>query len=162
MTQSNSSTIVAVAGEDRRFDHVWRRGMEIARERNARLVLFDVDAKPSPLENPLPTEWSAHGEEEEYGEKEQFGQPLNLSDLEAVGRAPIADRVREARAAGVEAFGWLPEGSSADELRSYAKHEHAALVVVPAGTKFEESLKEQPDVPMEAVAGPRDKPEDRA
>jgi nucleotide-binding universal stress UspA family protein len=154
MTQPTTSIIVAVAAEDGRFDHVWRRGMELARERGARLVLFDVDAKPSPFESALPTDWSAHGEEEEYGEKEKFGEPMNLSDLEAVGRAPIADRVREARAAGVEAFGWLPEGSSVDELRSYASHEHATLVVVPAGSEFEAKL----GIPVEAVPGPGGEP----
>src|SRR5919198_5688194 len=152
MTQSNTSTIVAVAGEDGRYDHVWRRGMQVARERGARLVLFEVDAKPSPLENPLPTDWSASGEEEEYADKEKFGEPLNLSDLEAVGRGPIADRVREARAAGAEAFGWLPGGSSVEELRSYASHEQAALVVVPAGSDFEGKL----DLPVEVVPGPDD------
>jgi hypothetical protein len=150
MTTPKSTTIVAVAAEDGRFDHVWRRAMQLARERDARLVLYDVDAKPSPLESPLPTGWSAQGEEEEYGEKEKFGEPLNLSDLEAVGRGPIADRVREARNAGIDAFGWLPDSRSAGDLGDFASHEKAELVVVPAGSKFEDDL----DVPVEVVAPP--------
>jgi nucleotide-binding universal stress UspA family protein len=141
MTQSSTSTIVAVVAEDGRFDHVWRRAMELARDRGARLVLFDVDAAASPLESPLPTDWSAHGEEE------QFGDALNLSDLEAAGRGEIADRVREARQAGVEAFGWLPDSDDPDELRDYATHQGASLIVVPSGSGFDEEL----DVPTEVV-----------
>lgn len=131
MTQSTARTIVAVAGEDGRYDHVWRRGVELARERHARLVLFDVDAKLSPLEDPLPTGWSADGEEKEYSEPERRGHPLTVADLEAVGRGPLADRVREANGAGIEAFGWLPDEAGTAQLADFAAREHAELVVLP-------------------------------
>jgi nucleotide-binding universal stress UspA family protein len=150
MTRSGGSVIVAVAGEDGRFDHVWRRGVELARERGANLVLFDVDAKPSPLEDPLPTAWSADGEEEQYAEGEKEGKPLSVADLEAAGRAPLADRVREARAAGVQAFGWLPDKSGAGELGEFAAREHAELVVVPDDDEYRDEL----ETPVEVVPTP--------
>jgi nucleotide-binding universal stress UspA family protein len=124
---SNPSTIIAIAGEDDRYAHVRRRAIERARATGATLVLFDVDARPSPLESPLPTNWSGQGEEE------QFGDRLSIQDLEAAGRRPIADQVREAEAAGVQAFGWLPDSASADALRDYAARQRADLILVPAG-----------------------------
>jgi nucleotide-binding universal stress UspA family protein len=153
MPGATGPTIVAVAAEDDRFDHVWRTAVERARERRARLILYDVDAKPSPLENPLPTNWSAHGEKEQYASKEEHGEPLTVSDLEAVGHAPLADRVREASAAGLDAFGWLPDAADAESLREFATREGAELVVVPGGTEFEQEL----GLPTEAVSPPPDR-----
>jgi hypothetical protein len=150
MTPPTTPTIVAVAAEDGRFDHVWRAAVERARERNARLILYDVDAKPSPLENPLPTNWSAHGEEEQYAAKEERGQPMSVPDLEAVGHGPLADRVREASAAGVQAYGWLPDDTEPDALGEFAVREGADLVLVPGGSNYETKL----DVPTEAVPAP--------
>ena len=135
-------TIVAVVGEDGRFDHVRRRAIERARESGATLVLFDVDAGQSVLESPRPTNWSAQGEEEQYSSR------LTTGELEALGRGPIADQVRDARALGIDAFGWLPEKADAASLRDYAAQQGAGLVVVPA---------EEPDlagdlgVPVEVV-----------
>jgi len=149
MARSAGSTIVAVAAEDGRFDYVWRRGVELARERGANLVLFDVDAKPSPLENPLPTEWSADGEEQQYTGREDEGKPLTVADLEAVGRGPIADLVRQASAAGVQAFGWLPE-EGAGELGEFAAREHAELVVVPDDPDYKSDI----GAPIEVVPTP--------
>jgi hypothetical protein len=124
---ANPSTIIAIAAEDDRYAHVRRRAIERARASGATLVLFDVDAQPSALESPLPTNWSGHGEEE------QFGDRLSVNDLEAAGRQPIAEQVRQAQAAGVEAFGWLPDKADADGLREYVVRQRADLVVVPAG-----------------------------
>jgi hypothetical protein len=135
-------TIVAVVGEDGRFDHVRRRAIERALESRATLILFDFDAGQSPLESPLPTNWSAQGEEE------QFGDRLTVNDLETLGRAPLADQVRDARALGVEAFGWLPEKADAESLRVYAAGQGAGLVVVPAG---EAGLADDLGIPVEAV-----------
>lgn len=140
-------TIVAVVGEDGRFDHVRRRAIERALESRATLILFDFDAGQSLLESPRPTNWSAQGEEE------QFGDRLTTADLEALGRAPIADQVRDARALGVDAFGWLPDKADADSLRDYAAGQGAGLVVVPAG---EAGLGDDLGVPVEVVGQPED------
>jgi nucleotide-binding universal stress UspA family protein len=137
------STIIAIAAEDDRYAHVRRRAIERARATGATLVLFDVDARPSALESPLPTNWSGDGEEE------QFGDRLSIQDLEAAGRRPIADQVREAQAAGVEAFGWLPEGAAADALRDYAARQQAELVLVPAG---DEAFDGDVGAPVEVVS----------
>ncbi|HEV8489510.1 MAG TPA: hypothetical protein VGQ58_06950 [Candidatus Limnocylindrales bacterium] len=143
-------TIVAVVAEDGRFDHVRRRAIERARESGATLVLFDLDAGQSLLESPRPTNWSAQGEEE------QFGNRLTIGDLEALGRGPIADQVRDARALGVDAFGWLPEKADRDALREYAAGQGARLVVVPAG---ERDLADDLGVPVEIVdASSEDRP----
>ena len=150
MARSQGSTIVAIAGEDERFDYVWRRGVEIAKERGARLVLFDVDAKPSPLEDPLPTGWSADGEEEQYGESEKTGKPLTVEELEAVGRGPLAERVRAASAAGIDAFGWLPDEMGAKGLAEFAAREHAELVVIPDDADYQSGL----ETPIEVVPAP--------
>ncbi|TMC63699.1 MAG: hypothetical protein E6J17_04790 [Chloroflexi bacterium] len=138
----NPATIIAVTGEDDRFAEVRRHALQRARETGATLVLFDVDARPSILESPLPTNWSGQGEEE------QFGDRLSTEDLEAAGRRPIADQVREARAAGVEAFGWLPENADAAALRDYAVRQGAGLVVVPAG---DDTFAADVGAPVEAV-----------
>jgi nucleotide-binding universal stress UspA family protein len=140
---SSPSTIIAIAAEDDRYAHVRRRAIERARATGATLVLFDVDARPSPLESPLPTSWSGHGEQE------QFGDRLSMQDLEAAGRRPIADQVREAQVAGVEAFGWLPDGAGAEALREYAARQRADLVLVPAGDEGFDDV----GVPVEVVAG---------
>jgi nucleotide-binding universal stress UspA family protein len=140
----NPSTIIAIAAEDDRYAHVRRRAIERAKAAGATLVLFDVDARPSALESPLPTNWSGHGEEE------QFGDRLSIQDLEAAGRRPIADQVREAQAAGVEAFGWLPDGTDADALRDYATRQRADLILMPAG---DEGFDGDVGVPVEIVPG---------
>ena len=138
-------TIVAVVGEDGRFDHVRRRAIERALESRATLILFDFDAGQSLLESPRPTNWSAQGEEE------QFGNRLTINDLETLGRAPIAAQVREARALGIDAFGWLPEKADADSLREYAAGQGAGLVMVPAG---EPELADDLGIPVEVVGAP--------
>jgi hypothetical protein len=120
-----AGTIVAVVGEDGRYDHVRRRAIERARDGGAPLVLFDVDAGSTLLESPRPTNWSADGEEQQYGDR------LTVNELEALGRAPLADQVRDARARGVEAYGWVPEKNDADGLREYAESQGASLVLVP-------------------------------
>ena len=143
MTETQGpKTIVAVVGEDGRFDHVRRRAVERARETGATLLLFDYDAGTSLLESPRPTNWSAQGEEQ------QFGDRLTTNDLETLGRAPIADQVRDARASGVDAFGWLPENADADALRAYAVAQGAGLVIVPDG---EEDFAGDLGVPVEVV-----------
>jgi hypothetical protein len=121
-----SDTIIAVVGDDDRFDHVRRRVIELARERAAGIVLYDIDAGSRLLESPKPTNWSAEGEEE------QFRGRLDVKDLEALGRGPLADQVRRTRADEVEAWGWLPDKDDADTLRDYVGRVSPALVVLAA------------------------------
>jgi hypothetical protein len=117
-------TIVAVSSDDARHVPVLGRAAAAARERDARVILFDLDADLGPLESPLPTAWSGDGEEE------QFGERLDVADLEAAGQARFAKRVQSLRDAGIEASGWLPPKADADALATYAARQGAELVIL--------------------------------
>jgi nucleotide-binding universal stress UspA family protein len=121
---SPRSTIVAVTSDDARHIPVLTRAAAAARERNARVILFDLDADLGPLESPLPTAWSGDGEEQ------QFGSRLDANDLEAAGQGRLAERVRTLEDAGIEATGWLPPNADADALANYAADQGADLVIV--------------------------------
>ena len=129
MDTSRSAPIVAVVSEEG-GERVRRRAIELARESGAPLILWDADAGGRLLEDPLPNQFSAHGEEE------QFGDRLTVNDLEAAGRAALARQVREAEAAGVTAWGWLPSDQKPESLRDYAARHGARTVVVEQGAKI--------------------------
>jgi len=124
MRSKPSATIIAVTSDDERHRNVVDRAVAVASETGATVILFDLDADISPLESPLPTEWSGEGEEE------QFGRRLDPGDLEAAGQGTLADQVRVVRAAGVSAFGWLPTSADAKALAEYAADQSADLVLV--------------------------------
>jgi hypothetical protein len=119
-------TIIAVTTEDDRHRMVVERAAGIASETKATVILYDLDADMGLLESPLPTGWSGDGEEE------QFGDRLEPRDLEAAGRNALADQVRVVRAAGIDAFGWLPPKADADSLVEYAARQGAELVLISA------------------------------
>jgi nucleotide-binding universal stress UspA family protein len=135
-------SVIAVVSEDQRHAPVLRRAIERARERGATLILFDVDARTSPLESPLPTNWSGEGE------KQLFPHRLSPNDLDTAGRARLARQVQQARDAGVQAYGWLPENPDAQGLAAYARAEDASLVVLGPG---DEPLSTQLGTPTEVV-----------
>lgn len=118
-------TIIAVTTEDDRFADARRAATEQARREGAALVLYDIDAGGDPLESPLPTQWSAEGTEGQVGDR--LGPP----ELEAAGRAAIAQQVLEARGQGVDAWGWLPADAGPDALRDYAARQPNAVVIDP-------------------------------
>jgi hypothetical protein len=135
---------VAVTADDDRFRHVRERAVQRAADDGADVVLYDIDAGSRLLESPRPTNWSADGEEE------QFAERLDANDLEALGRRPLADQVRNARSAGVEAWGWLPDDADPGTLREYARRHGASVVMVPSG---EERFAEDLGVPVEVIEG---------
>lgn len=141
---NRAGTVLAVVSEEG-SDEVRRRAIELARDSGAGLILYDADAGGRLLEDPLPNDWSAHGEEE------QFGERLTVGDLEAAGRAPLARQVREAESAGVPAWGWLPSDQKADSLRDYAARQGAQVVVVAADADLVDDLSGQPGLRVEAV-----------
>lgn len=118
------TTIVAVTSEDPRHVPVLSRAAALARERDAQVILFDLDADYGPFESPLPTAWSGEGEEE------QFGSRLNAQDLEAAGQPRLAERVRALVTAGIRATGWLPPNADAGALAEYAAQQGAELVLL--------------------------------
>ena len=137
-------TVIAVTGEDDRFEPVRQAAVDRAQSEHATLILYDLDASESPLESPLPTEWSAEGTEDEVGDR------LGPEELEAAGRAAIATQVREARARGVDAWGWLPNDADREQLIAYASRQPGAHLMVPKGDE-ELSLEDLPEA--EVVSG---------
>jgi hypothetical protein len=142
-------TIIAVLPEGDPAKAVLERGMALARERQVALILFDAAAPPSPLESPLPTDWSGEGEEQMYGNR------LGPRELEMAGRQGLARLVIRARGEGVDTFAWLPDKADASTLSDYARDQHAALVVLPAD---EQELASELDVPSEVVGGAQASP----
>ena len=84
-------TIVAVLGEDARYDALRSEAVDRALADHATLILYDLDAGRDPLESPLPTDWSAEGTAEAVADR------LGPEELEAAGRNAIARQVRAAR-----------------------------------------------------------------
>lgn len=118
------ATILAVTTEDDSHAAVRKRAATLARDAGSTVILWAADASLSPLESPLPTDWSGDGEEE------QFGDRLGPNDLEATGHELLARQVGELRAAGIDAWAWLPETADADHLAAYAADQGATLVLV--------------------------------
>jgi nucleotide-binding universal stress UspA family protein len=119
------SLLVAFVSEDDQFAHVAKAAVELARRSGARLILYDRDAA-SAMGDPLPTWWSASGEPEQYGD------PLSEAELHKLGFEDTAGRVARARAAGVDAWGWLPAQRGTDHLVDYAHEHDADVVLLPA------------------------------
>jgi hypothetical protein len=122
---SASHTILAYTAEDGRLDAVRQAALDLARRDGSRLILYDVDAAGI-FQKPLPTNWSGQGSERE------FGDVLGPADLERAGRHAIASQVVEARAAGVDAWAWLPGALGARDLAEYVGRVGADLIVIPA------------------------------
>jgi hypothetical protein len=119
------ATIVAVtSAEDGPHAAVRRRAAAIAGSAGSTVILWAADASGSPLESPLPTDWSGDGEEQ------QFGDRLAPNDLVAAGQEPIARQVDELRGQGIDAWAWLPETADAEHLAEYASDQGASLVLV--------------------------------
>jgi len=121
--RATPTTIVAVVNDEPAADPVVQRATELGFERGARVVLYDVGARATPLESPLPTEFASDGPDR--------GAPpmLTADDLEAAGQAPLARRVRALSEAGIEAYGWLPNTDSPEDLTAYAHAIGASGVV---------------------------------
>jgi hypothetical protein len=123
------AAIVAVTGDDATRGSVLKRAAAVARDAGSTVILWDRDAAGSPLESPLPTDWSGDGEQE------QFGDRLGPNDLVAAGREPLARQVGELRSAGLDAWAWLPDTADAEHLAAYAADQNADLVLVSADDK---------------------------
>jgi hypothetical protein len=120
------TAIVAVTSDAPKSNAVLKRAASVARSAGSAVILWDRDAAVSPLESPLPTDWSGEGEEQ------QFGDRLGPNDLIAAGREPLARQVGELRQEGIDAWGWLPEAVDAEHLADYATDQKAELVFISA------------------------------
>src|SRR5689334_15758416 len=118
-------TVVAVIGEDARYDALREEAVRRALADHATLILYDLDAGRDPLESPLPTDWSAEGTEEAVSDR------LGPDELEAAGRRAVARQVRAARDQGLDAWGWLPARDDKDTLSAYVDDLTDPLILVP-------------------------------
>jgi hypothetical protein len=118
-------TILAVVGEDDRYHVLIGKAIDRARADQATLIVYDLDAGRDPLESPLPTDWSADGTADAVPDR------LDPEQLEAAGRHTVAEHVRVARNADVDAWGWLPEHADRATLVSYAAGHVAPLILIP-------------------------------
>jgi hypothetical protein len=116
--------VLAVTGDDDRYQLTRTEAVRIASRERSRLILYDWDAATL-LGDPLPSVWSGEGTEEATPSE------LDEGELEAAGRAPIAQQVRDARRAGVDTTAWLPSKPGPDALITWARDHGATTIVVP-------------------------------
>lgn len=117
--------IIAYTSEGDRLAYVRKAAVETAKEAGACLILYDIDAA-SAFSKPLPTWWSSSDPDRDVPSR------LSVEDLQQAGRVPIAEQVEEARAAGIDAWGWLPGEQDGETLADYANERRADLIMVPA------------------------------
>lgn len=123
-TRARQATIIVVTAEDEAHATVRKRAADVAARDHSTVILWAADATTSPLESPLPTNWSGDGG------TEQFGDRLGPNDLIAAGHEALALQVGELRQKGVDAWAWLPDPADATHLATYATEQGATLVLV--------------------------------
>ena len=118
-------TIVAVTGENDRYARVRSRASALAAGNEGTVILYDLDAAGT-FASPTPTEWSGEGE------RRSTPARMDPEELEAQGRKPLADQVRNLRSVGIDAWGWLPSSPAGTDLAEYAERQGADVILVPA------------------------------
>jgi nucleotide-binding universal stress UspA family protein len=116
-------SVLAYVDETGQYDHVFRTARTLAREHDARLILYHSIAKPGePIRIPdagtEPTDASP--------------APLSSEELRGASRPLLAGAVQEARDEGIDAWGWLAPDPGVGPLMRYAEHVNAEVVVLPA------------------------------
>ena len=130
---------------------------EHAREHGCAVILYAADAA-SVWSEPMPNQWASEGEDKRFGDR------LSPEDLDFLGRAAMATQVREARAGGVPAYGWLPKDHGPRALADYAIEQGAHRVFVPEELEAMDELSstlagapgateelQEPGIPIERV-----------
>lgn len=118
------TVVVAYIREDERYAPVSVAAIEAAHAAGAQLILYDADSA-SRMSEALPSTWSA-----DNGER-PFGDRLTPEELEGAGRNTLAEQVLDARARGIDSFGWLASTRGASDFLAYAEAQGADLLVVP-------------------------------
>ena len=111
-------TVVACAADTNRRAAVWSSAVGLAATRKARLILYDIDATSF---------WTSPFPEFESG---RYQHPLSPAELREMGRVNLASQVENARARGVDAYGWLPMTPGVDSMFAYAQSQGADTVVL--------------------------------
>jgi len=121
---SNAPAVLVVTGDDDRYQRTRSEAVRLAARDGSRLILYDWDAATI-LGAPLPSNWSGEGAEA------AIPAELDEGELEAAGRAPIAQQVRAARRAGVETTAWLPSKPGPEAMIEWARDHGVTTIVVP-------------------------------
>jgi hypothetical protein len=142
-TGGGERTVVAYTTGDDEHPGVRLAATQHAREHGCAVILYAADAA-SVWSEPMPNQWASEGEDKRFGDR------LNPDDLEFLGRASMATQVRETRAGGVPAYGWLPKDHGTRALADYALEQGAHGVFVPEELEAIDELR-QPGIAIERV-----------
>jgi nucleotide-binding universal stress UspA family protein len=121
----NPTCIVVCTDDSGRYAGAVSEATSRAVESGATVILYDVVA-PGRFTTPRPNEWAGEGEREVYD------RPLDPIALEKLGRHDFAVQVEQARAAGADAYGWLPDQPGGAPIAEYAAMQGAQLILVPS------------------------------
>lgn len=121
---ASAQVVIAYTTGDDRHATVRLSAVHHASEHGCAVILYDADAA-STIAEPMPNQWGSEGEGHGLGDR------LDPEDLEFLGQAPLATQVREARAGGVQAYGWLPKDHGPGALAKYAIDQSAHRLFVP-------------------------------
>ena len=116
--------IAAFVDEAGEYDHVVDAAVDLAASNASRLILYD-SSSASAFREPVASSMSAEGVGDEVPSL------LSADDLERLGHHPLAERIRVARAGGVEAYGRLASDHGAEPFLVFARSQGADLVLVP-------------------------------
>jgi nucleotide-binding universal stress UspA family protein len=125
LARMDPDCIVAMVDESGESRHVVRTAVRLAEEHGARIIFYDATGASS-FSDPVPGPVSAEGA------GDQFGDPLDAGELDRLGRPALAEQVRAATEAGVEASAKLASEHGVEPLMRYAAEKGADLVVLPA------------------------------
>lgn len=142
-TPTGPSCIITYIEEDlEKYAPVINAALETASSHGAKLIFYDAEAGGR-FGSPTPTFWSGDRDKE-------LPSKLEPADLEAAGRGVVSRLVSDARAKGIEAWGWLPDSRKAEDLKDYAEYHSADLIILPSELEdvsfFEKLVKGTDDV----------------
>ncbi|HEY7282626.1 MAG TPA: hypothetical protein VID47_13650 [Actinomycetota bacterium] len=116
--------IAAFVDEAGQYDHVVDAAVDLASANASRLILYD-SSSASAFREPVASSMSAEGVGDDVPSL------LSQEDLERLGHHTLAERVRAARAAGVDAYGRLASDHGAEPFLAFARSQGADLILVP-------------------------------
>src|SRR5436190_18856973 len=124
-TTIHPTCIAAFVDEDGEYDHVADAAVRLAADAGARVILYDsssASAFTEPVASPVSAE----------GVGDDIPPLLSEEHLERLGHHPLAERVRSARTAGVDAYGRLASDHGAEPFLEFARGQGADVALLPA------------------------------
>jgi hypothetical protein len=121
-------------GQDPAYNASREAGLEMASRDGAAVLLYDRSPE-SALTDPFPV-GAASPTEDALSEDSQ----LDPKTLDSLGRAVIADQVREARQLGLQVHAYLAQGTGAEALGDCVSRVSPDLLILPAEVADRASL----------------------